>query len=210
MPTAEQLWDMTVWQSLLSRAILFVPQLLTGIVLFAAFWIGGIIAGGIIVRVCRTAKIDSDLGQLLGRIARVTLIVVGAMTALGTLGVNVTALVTGLGLTGFALGFAFKDIISNALAGILVIIYEPFRRNDRILVTGLEGSVSEINLRYTVLETEDKRTFIPNANLFTNPVVVMKPAANKSTAPPLLDAGTSEQKSGYGDAEQLMKELRTD
>jgi small-conductance mechanosensitive channel len=197
MPSAEQLWDLAIWQALLSRTLLFVPQLLTGIVLFAAFWIGGIIAGGIIVRVCRTARIDSDLGQLLSRIARITLIVVGAMTALGTLGVNVTALVTGLGLTGFALGFAFKDIISNALAGILVIIYEPFRRNDRILVAGLEGAVSEINLRYTVLETEDKRTFIPNANLFTNPVVVLKrgtskaaPALSRDTAPAIQKAAS--------------------
>ena len=55
--------------------------------------------------------------------AKLSLIVFGLVTALGTAGVNVSALVAGLGLTGFALGFAFRDVLSNLLAGVLILLY---------------------------------------------------------------------------------------
>src|SRR5439155_2054975 len=101
------------------------------------------------------------------------LLIFGAVTALGTMGVEVSALVAGLGLTGFALGLALKDIVSNALSGILVLVYRPFRILDSIKVTDLEGTVTEINLRYTVLEAEGQTHLIPNASLFANPVTVL-------------------------------------
>ena len=101
---------------------------------------------------------------------------IGLITALGTLGVDVTALVAGLGLTGFALGFALKDIISNLLAGMLILAQKPFQRDDRISVQGftppLEGVVSHVDLRDTTLEMPDRKILIPNSNLFTNPIVV--------------------------------------
>ena len=56
----------------------------------------------------------------------------GLVTALGTLGVDVSALVAGLGLTGFALGFAVKDTISNILAGVLLLVYRPFSKKDYV------------------------------------------------------------------------------
>jgi small-conductance mechanosensitive channel len=97
----------------------------------------------------------------------------GVITALGTAGVNVSALVAGLGLTGFALGFALRDALSNLLAGILILIYRPFKRHDRISVAGFEGIVIETDLRYTTLQGEDKRILIPNATLFTHSIVLL-------------------------------------
>ena len=88
------------------------------------------------------------------------------------MGMNVTALVAGLGLTGFAVGFALKDVISNALAGILIIIYKPFKQKDHITVSSFAGQVCSIDLRYTVLEAQGKKIFIPNAMLFSNAVSV--------------------------------------
>jgi small-conductance mechanosensitive channel len=83
-------------------------------------------------------------------------------------------MVAGLGLVGFALGFALKDLLSNFLSGLLILIYNPFVRGDTINVTGNEGKVVEINLRYTVLQGEEKRILIPNATLFSNPVIVVR------------------------------------
>jgi small-conductance mechanosensitive channel len=76
------------------------------------------------------------------------------------------------------LGFALKDIISNSLSGVLIIVYKPFVSSDRITMNPYEGMVLEVNLRYTVLEGENnKRIFIPNSLLFTNPIIVeTKPA----------------------------------
>ena len=74
------------------------------------------------------ADLEYPVVRLMAMAARVTLLVAGIVTALGTVGVDVSALVAGLGLTGFALGFAIKDTISNILAGVLLLVYRPFSR----------------------------------------------------------------------------------
>ncbi len=156
-----------------SRGILsFMPRLGTSVMVFALFWLGGICAGKVIRRLGDARSIDASLTFLLGRVAKVGLLVFGAVTALGTLGIDVTALVAGVGLTGFALGFALKDIISNVLAGILVIIYKPFQPGDYIAVSAFKGKVTEINLRYTTLQTDGRKIFVPNAMVFSNAVTV--------------------------------------
>jgi small conductance mechanosensitive channel len=149
----------------------------TGI--YLAFWIAARIVHAIIRRIHAHAADSADLLDLLGRVAKLALNVFGAVTALGTAGVNVSALVAGLGLTGFALGFAFRDVLSNLLAGVLILLYRPFARGARISVTGLEGIVTEIDLRYTKLECNGDLVLIPNANLFTKPIRVFATHPNK-------------------------------
>jgi len=112
--------------------------------------------------------------NLLGHILYVGTVLLGVLTALGVLGVNITALVAGLGLTGFAVGFALRDIISNLLAGMLIILYSPFRVGDTIKVGAFEGRVVEVNLRYTVVEREGERILIPNSTMFTNIITVRR------------------------------------
>ncbi|NOX53773.1 MAG: mechanosensitive ion channel [Planctomycetes bacterium] len=142
---------------------------------FVGFYFGGWLIQRGIDRIGRGRGLDEELVRFLGKAARVTMVVVGSVCALGTFGVDVTALVAGLGLTGFALGFALKDIISNLLAGILVLIYRPFGRGDRIKVAAFEGVVQSIDLRYTILSDDDRRYFVPNSMLFTNPITVVEP-----------------------------------
>ncbi len=112
--------------------------------------------------------------SLLAQTATITIVIFGVVTALGTLGINVSALVAGLGLTGFSLGFAFKDTISNLLAGVLILIYRPFNLHDNIKVSGYEGKVTAIDLRYTKLENEECSILIPNSKLFTDPITILK------------------------------------
>lgn len=111
-------------------------------------------------------------------------IALGLIIGFGTMGVDVTALVAGLGLTGFALGFALRDAVSNLLAGVLIILYQPFRTGDRIEVAGSAGTVVGINLRYTVLDAGDKRILVPNSNLFSNSVTVHEAKARAPTPAP--------------------------
>jgi small-conductance mechanosensitive channel len=141
------------------------------------FWIIARIVHLLVSRVNRHVVETNDLFDLLGRVAKLALLVFGVVTALGTAGVNVSALVAGLGLTGFALGFAFRDVLSNLLAGVLILLYRPFSRGDRISVTGLEGVVTHIDLRYTNLEHDGNLMLIPNSNLFTNPITVFRRAS---------------------------------
>ena len=101
----------------------------------------------------------------------------GLVTALSNLGVDVSALVTGLGLTGFALGVALKDVISNVLAGVLILIYKPFVKADYIKVKGHEGQVVSTDLRYTVLQdVAGAKIYIPNSMLFVDALRVSSEA----------------------------------
>jgi len=174
--------------------MLFLPRAATAGLLLLVFWLVAGMVERLIQRTGEARKIAGDAMYVMSRTAKLTLICVGVVTALGTLGIDVTALVTGLGLTGFAVGIALKDIISNLLAGILILIYKPFQRNDRIMVlftpTNLEGHVSHVDLRYTTLELPDRRILIPNSNLFTNPITVFRTAAPATEAPSDKPAGS--------------------
>lgn len=78
-----------------------------------------------------------------------------------------------LGISGIAVGFAFKDIFQNFLAGILLLVTEPFSIGDEISVAGFEGTVEDVQTRATIIRTYDhRRVVVPNATLFTQSVVV--------------------------------------
>jgi small-conductance mechanosensitive channel len=146
----------------------------------AGFWIAARIVQKILRRVAsRTNDDRQHIFDLLAQTIKTALIVFGVVTALGTMGINVNALVAGLGLTGFALGFALKDAISNLLAGVLILIYRPFYRGDLITVKGFEGKVINIDLRYTTLEGDARIIYLPNSDLFTNAVIVHSPAGSR-------------------------------
>ena len=121
-----------------------------------------------------------DVVNLIGTALRWTILATGLVTALGTVGVDVSGLIAGLGLTGFALGFALRDIISSVLAGILIMLNRPFVAGDRIrlpTVASIEGTVTAIELRYTVVSDESgERHLVPNAKVLSE-VVSLPPGA---------------------------------
>ena len=161
-------------QYLLDEATLWLPRVIGVVVIFVIFFILAKILKRIITSTAERLKLDGNLTSLLARISNITLIIFGFVTALGTLGINVSALVAGLGLTGFALGFALKDTISNLLSGILILLYRPFEIGNRIKISGYEGIVISIDLRYTELDSEGNKVLIPNSKLFTDPITVLQ------------------------------------
>ena len=161
-------------RTLLEEAILWVPRVIGVVVILVVFFILAKIIKRIITKAAERLKFDRNLTSLLSRTSSITLVIFGIVTALGTLGVNVSALVAGLGLTGFALGFALKDTISNLLSGVLILLYRPFEIGNRIKISGYEGIVISIDLRYTELDSESNKVLIPNSKLFTDPITVLQ------------------------------------
>lgn len=87
-----------------------------------------------------------------------------------------------LGLSSVAFGFAFQDIFKNFLAGILLLLQEPFRIGDQIIVQDYEGTVQDIAIRSTQIVTyQGEIVVIPNAVLFTNPVQVLTAQRQRRT-----------------------------
>lgn len=158
----------------LAQAILWVPTVAVALSLLLLFLILSRIAHFGVLRIVERTRAHGPLGHLLASIARVGLLVLGLVTALGTLGVNISGIVAGLGLTGFALGFALKDSIANLLAGVLILLYRPFDVGDRIDVGGLAGRVMDVNLRYTELDAGAECVLVPNSKLLTDAIRVSK------------------------------------
>ena len=137
------------------------PSLLIGILIFLVSWAMASILGRLLVRL--GSKLNDSKRRVVrlgATTCRVGILILGLITGLGTMGINVSALVAGL---GFALGFALKDALSNFLANVLLLIYQPFTHGDWVSVAGCEGQVMEINLRYTVIKKENDTYLIPNS-----------------------------------------------
>ena len=160
-------------QTLIDQAILWAPKIGVVIVVFFIFFILAKIIKRIITKNAVRLKLDRNFTSLLARTSSITVIIIGMITALGAIGINVSALVAGLGLIGFAIGFALKDTISNLISGILILIYRPFEIGNRIKISGYEGIVISIDLRYTELDAEGNKILIPNSKLFTDPITVL-------------------------------------
>lgn len=113
-------------KDILEQIVPWGPPIAVAVIVFLAFWILAKIAKKTIIKTGERSKLDGHIVTLLAKSVKLCLMSFGVITSLGTLGINVSALVAGLGLTGFALGFALKDTISNTLAGVLILIYRPF------------------------------------------------------------------------------------
>ncbi len=110
-------------------------------------------------------------------LTRWSIIVGGVLLALSIAvpSFNLGDLIQILGITSVAIGFAFRDIFQNFLAGIIILLTDTFQIGDQIIIPNenLEGTVTEIDTRATTIETYDQREIIiPNSILFTNPVMV--------------------------------------
>lgn len=163
----------------LVETVTFLPKLAGAIVIFLVFWIISLILKGMVTRYGNRVRLNEDVRDLLARVVRVGVIVIGLVTALGTIDIDVTAMVAGLGLTGFALGFALQDIISNVLAGVLILMHRPFRRGNYIKIGDKEGTVVDMDLRYTTLQRENLKILIPNSALFKEAITIIMAVAPK-------------------------------
>lgn len=150
------------------------PGVFAGILVILAFLAAAAVSRRLLARLA--ARIDEDmrpLAALAGEILRYALIAIGLISGLGTMGIDVSALIAGLGLTGFALGFALRDAVSNLIAGVLILLYRPFAYGDKITVGGNSGKVIAINFRYTVLDPDGPAVvLVPNSAMFSNSVTV--------------------------------------
>ena len=163
-----------VIEEILSKVLIKAPDLILAIGIFILFWVSGRIFKVIIQRIMDEKNLHANISRVLASIVKNIMLILGLITALGTLGVNISAIVAGLGLTGFAFGFAFKDMLSNFISGALIFIYEPFKLGDTIEVEGKTGKVIDINLRYVTIEAEDQKVLVPNSISVSKVISVKK------------------------------------
>ena len=155
-------------------AIRMVPNLVVALVVVLVFWLLGKLAKRIARKLAHSQD-RGDLGNVLGGFIGGALTLLGVALALTILApsLGVGDLVASLGIGSVAIGFAFKDILQNWLAGLLLLIRQPFEIGDQIVVDGHEGTVEHIETRATLIRTYDgQQIVIPNADVYTNAVTV--------------------------------------
>lgn len=151
------------------------PYIVVAFLVFLAFYLAAKVLRGVTRRIFQKRTRHRNVGFVVGRLAQGTLVILGLLVALviALPTFRPGQLVQLLGISSVAIGFAFRDILQNFLAGILLLLTEPFKIGDQIRFGEYEGIVEDVQTRATMLRTYDsRRIVIPNAELFTNSVTV--------------------------------------
>ncbi|MBD2307772.1 mechanosensitive ion channel family protein [Chroococcidiopsis sp. FACHB-1243] len=168
----------TAWnkiQATIDGFIALLPNIVLAFVVFILFFFVARWLKSIVKRLTRKHRQARNLGMVLGRLAQGIALLIGLFVALSIVIPTFKAgdLIQLLGISGVAIGFAFRDILQNFLAGILILLTEPFQIDDQIVFKDFEGTVENIETRATTIRTYDgRRIVIPNSELFTNSVTV--------------------------------------
>ncbi len=128
----------------------------------------------VLLRASERTHSARNVVDLLATLAYVAVLAAGTFIALGVLRLDgvVTSLLAGAGIVGLALGFAFQDIASNFIAGVMMAVRAPFVIGQTVETNGITGVVTDLSLRSTTIETPvGTRVIVPNAKVFGEPIV---------------------------------------
>ena len=161
-----------IWAWLMDKGVEFLAHVVAALlILFVGGFFVKLITALVRKALRKTRRVNELLEAFLCSVVSKTGWIFLAVIALGKIGVDVGPLVAGLGVTGFVLGFAFKDTLSNFASGIMIALNQPFRVGDYVIVAGVEGAVMELNMMATVLTTPDnKKIVVPNSSVWGGPV----------------------------------------
>lgn len=133
-------------------------------------WIAGVVSRSV-RRLVIHNNIDVALASFLSRITYVVLLVTVAVAALSTLGFQMASVLAVMGAAGLAVGLALQGSLSNFAAGVMLILFRPFKAGDFIEAAGVSGIVEDMHLFNTLLRTPDNREVtVPNAQITSEPI----------------------------------------
>lgn len=196
--------DASLW---VQKAVDFLPRLISALVLFlVGLWVAGKLSQWL-GRVLQRRKTDPEATLLLRQITRWGLILLSTLAALQQVGFELTTFLAGLGILGFTVGFAIQDVSKNFVAGLLLLLQQPFDLGDAIEVNGFSGTVQSVDLRATHLRTFDGRdVLIPNSDVYTSPIVNFSRTPRRRVA---LEVGVAYDSDLARVRQALMEALQT-
>ncbi|BAY80811.1 MscS mechanosensitive ion channel [Calothrix parasitica NIES-267] len=162
-------------EELVGSAVKIFPALLTSIIIIFLTRFAAQFAQTLAQNIAKRTVSSKSLQFLMAKIASTVTWVFGILLAcvIAFPGLRLGDIIATLGLSSVAIGFAFQDIFKNFLAGILILLQQPFRIGDQIIVNDYEGTVDQIDIRTTQIITYGgERVVIPNSTVFTSVVQV--------------------------------------
>ncbi|MGI9248857.1 MAG: mechanosensitive ion channel family protein, partial [Woeseiaceae bacterium] len=120
-------------------------------------------------KVMQKQEVDKTLETFVCNLVRMALLVVVIIAAIGALGVQTTSFIAIFGAAGLAVGLALQGSLSNFAAGVLIVLFRPYKVGDYIEGAGISGSVEQVQILTTVLKTPDnKEVIVPNSQIMTS------------------------------------------
>jgi len=135
------------------------------VIFFVGKWIVGMVVKGM-MKAMQKGDLDITLRRFISNLARTLLMLFVIIAAINALGVQTASLIALLGAAGLAVGLALQGSLANFAAGVLIVLFRPYKVGDWIEGGGVSGSVEEVQILTTVLKTGDnKRVIIPNSQI---------------------------------------------
>jgi len=164
------------WNAFWENIKSFFTNNIWGIIKFIAIFIIGIVLVKLLINITRRmlskTKMEQITQQFLMTTLRLALYLVFVLVLLGTIGIEVTGIITALSAAVLAIGMALQNIISNVANGIVIVATKMFKKGDYISVDGVSGSVIDINFLFATIKTSDNQKItIPNSTIVNNSVV---------------------------------------
>ncbi len=126
---------------------------------------------GIVRKFLTKAELDKILVGFITAIINWILLLVVIIAALNRLGINTTSLIAIIGAAGLAIGLSMKDSLQNFAAGVMIIIFKPFKEGDFVEAGGTYGSVKQINIfSSTFLTPDNKQVIVPNGGIYSGAI----------------------------------------
>ncbi len=149
------LWESVGWPVLKVVALIVAVLVVSG-------W-----AKRFVTRVCKKANVETTLARFFGALTKYAIMILGGITVLQTFGVEATSFAAVIAAVGFAIGMALSGMLGNIAAGVMLLIFRPFKVGDGVSAGGVTGKVFEIGLFTTSFDTPDnRRIIVPNASIF--------------------------------------------
>jgi len=140
------------------------------LILVIAWWLSGT-ARRAVRQAVQRSNLDPTLGKFFSNLARWGILSIGVVTALGKMGLETATFATVIGAVGLAIALGFQGTLGNLAAGVVLLVFRPFKVGDIITVGGISGTVNEIDLFSTELDTADgRRIIVPNAQIASSTV----------------------------------------
>lgn len=137
------------------------------IILFIGKIVAGWVRNGVYVGLGKTRQMDETLRVFLSNLARYTILAITLIAVLGQFGIQTASLIAVVGAAGLAIGLAMQGTLSNIAAGVMLLIFRPFKVGDFVEAAGIAGSVREISLFVTELSTPDNvQILAPNSHVW--------------------------------------------
>ena len=142
------------------------------ITLILGIWISSRISFWIKESLLKLDKLDPTLPPIAGSVTRYSLLVVTIIAVLAQFGVNTTSIIAVLGAAGLAIGLALQGALSNVAAGVMLLFLRPFKVGNWIEAAGVSGTVREIGLFATIIDTFDNVYIsVPNSTIWSSTII---------------------------------------